>query len=84
MSKDLKNPSHSVNNQKPKSRTTTFYSDDEEKDDKFEVDEDIDINAAVPGRIIDAGIGKIAAQGSQTSVPSSLAVGDEDFDWNAV
>jgi len=104
MSKELKNPSLSgCDNQTPKSRITTLYSNDKEPeisegdeesdseidedqgDDKFEVDEDIDIGAAVLRRIIDGGIGNIAVQGSQTSVPSTLAVeDDEDFDWNAI
>jgi hypothetical protein len=56
-----------------------------QQDDKFEVDEDIDISAAVLRSIIDSGIGKIAAQDSQASVSSSLMVeGDESFDWNTV
>jgi hypothetical protein len=55
------------------------------EDDKFEVDKDVDLGAAVLGKIIDGGIEKLAAHGSQTSGPSSLAVEDnEDFDWNAV
>ena len=59
--------------------------DEHQEDDKFEVDEDIDISAAVLRSIIDSGIGKIAAQDSQALVSSSLMVeGDESFDWNTV
>ena len=109
MGKELKDPSQSdsgCNNQTPKSRATTLYSDDEElepeasgsddesdseidasesrEDDGFEVDEDIDINAAVLQSIIN-GKNRAQYEDSKTSVPSSLAVeDDEDFDWNAV
>ena len=107
MGKELKDPSQSEsgrNNQTPKSRATTLYSDDEEfepeasgsddesdseidesrEDDGFEVDEDIDTNAAVLQSIIN-GKTPVQYEDSKTSVPSSLAVeDDEDFNWNAV